>query len=295
MKLGRIGVWTFLDTPPAAALPDLAGELEALGYSAVWVPDTVGRDPFLLAQTLLGATEHLVAATGVANIHARDAVTTSSLANTIAEAHPGRFVLGMGVSHASLVHGRGGVYAQPVAQMRAFLDELDDAFYAGPEPDTAPPRLLAALGPRMLALAAERADGAHPYFVPPEHTAIARGILGEGPILAVEQTVVLSTDPEFARRVARGFVSGYLTMPNYADNLRRLGFDDDDVEQVSDRLVDAVVAWGDSDAICGRVRAHLDAGADHVCVQVLPHDRGTLPLEEWRALAPALLAAAAGT
>ncbi|HEX5587042.1 MAG TPA: TIGR03620 family F420-dependent LLM class oxidoreductase [Acidimicrobiia bacterium] len=293
MDLGRVGVWTFLDGPPAAAIPDIGAELEALGYGAVWVPDTVGRDPFLLAQTLLASTDRMVAATGVANIHARDAVTTSSLANTLAEAHPDRFLLGLGVSHAPVVERRGGSYRAPVATMRAFLDEIDGAFYSGHAPERPVTRVLAALGPKMLELAASHASGAHPYFVPPEHTAIAREALGPGPLLATEQTVVFGGDADAATRLARGFVSGYLGMPNYANSLRRLGFTDDELEHVHDRVVDAVVASGDVEAICRRVRAHLDAGADHVCVQVLHGDHGSVPMEAWRELAPALLATAA--
>jgi len=173
--------------------------------------------------------------------------------------------------------------------MRAYLDAIDAAFYSAPAPESAPARVLAALGPRMLALAGTRADGAHPYFVPPEHTAIARDVLGTGPFLAPEQTVVLASDPEEARRVARGFASGYLGLENYANNLRRLGYPDDDIEQLSDRVIDATVAWGDVDAIRARVHAHLDAGADHVCVQVLSAERGVTPVAAWRELAPALV------
>jgi probable F420-dependent oxidoreductase len=290
MDLGRIGIWAFLDGPPASQLAELAEEIESLGYGAIWIPETVGRDPFVLSEMLLAATTRLVAATGIANIYARDPVTTSSASKTLAEAHAGRFVLGLGVSHAPMVEGvRGGRYRSPVATMRAYLDAIDAAFYSAPAPETAPARVLAALGPRMLALAGTRADGAHPYFVPPEHTAIARDVLGTGPFLAPEQTVVLASDPEEARRVARGFASGYLGLENYANNLRRLGYSDDDIEQLSDRVIDATVAWGDVDTIRARVHAHLDAGADHVCVQVLSPERGVTPVAAWRELAPALV------
>ena len=290
MDVGRVGIWAFLDAPPAAQVGDIAAEIESLGYGALWIPETVGRDPFVLAEMLLAPTSTLVVATGIASIWARDAVTMSAVSKTLAEAHPGRFVLGLGVSHARIVEAiRGAEYRTPLATMRAYLDAIDGAFYTAPEPDPPATRVLAALGPRMLALARDRADGAHPYFATPEHTAIAREVLGDGPLLAPEQTAVLATDPEEARRVARGFASGYLGLPNYANNLRRLGFADDDIEQVTDRVVDATGAWGDVEAIRTRVRAHLDAGADHVCVQVLPHEPGTVPLAEWRELAPALV------
>ena len=282
-------MWAFLDAPAAAELPDLAVELESLGYGALWIPETVGRDPFVLAAMLLDATSELVLATGIANIHARDAVTMSSGSKTLADAYPGRFVLGLGVSHAPMVENiRGGTYRTPLATMRAYLEALDAAFYTAPPPDPPARRVLAALGPRMLELARDRTDGAHPYFSTPEHTARAREVLGAGPFLAPEQTVVLSADPDEARRVARGFASGYLGLPNYANNLRRLGFTDDDIEQVSDRIVDATVAWGDVSAIRARVKDHLDAGADHVCIQVLPREPGTVPTAEWRELGPAL-------
>jgi probable F420-dependent oxidoreductase len=175
--------------------------------------------------------------------------------------------------------------------MRRFLDAMDEAYYTAPLPDPLPPRVLAALGPRMLSLAAERTDGAHPYLVTPEHTAAARAALGDGPLLAPEQTVVLETDPDVARGVAREFVRPYCQLPNYANNLLRLGYTQDELDAGDDRVVDAIVAWGDVDAIRSRVRAHHDAGADHVCVQVLPHERGELPRQAWRELAPALLSA----
>jgi probable F420-dependent oxidoreductase len=174
--------------------------------------------------------------------------------------------------------------------MRDYLDGMDNALYLAAEPAEPPRRVLAALGPKMLALAAERTDGAHPYNVPPEHTARAREILGAGKLLAPEQAAVLETDPVEARRIGREHVAIYRDLPNYMNNLRRFGITDDDLaDGGSDRLVDLIVAWGDADAIRGRVQAHLDAGADHVAVQVVTGERGTLPLTEWRELAPALL------
>jgi probable F420-dependent oxidoreductase len=183
-------------------------------------------------------------------------------------------------------------YERPLTKMRSYLDGMDNAPFMAEAPSTAPKRVLAALGPKMLRLAAERADGAHPYFVPVEHTATARDALGQGPLLCVEQAAVLSTDPDVARAAARAHMAIYLTLPNYTNNLRRLGFGDDDLDAPgSDRLVDALVAWGDVDAVVERVRSQRDAGADHVCVQVLgtdPADVRTAPIDAWRRLAPAL-------
>jgi probable F420-dependent oxidoreductase len=290
MNLGRVGIWAFLDGPPADELADIAAEIESLGYGTLWMPETVGRDPFVLAEMLLAATSTLVVATGIASIYARDPLAMSSASKTLAEAHPGRFVLGLGVSHASMVEGiRGKEYRSPLTTMREYLDGIDNAFYSAPAPEPPATRLLAALGPRMLDLARERADGAHPYFVPPEHTARARDTLGAGPLLAPEQTVVLSSDLDEARRIARGFASSYLSLPNYANNLRRLGYTDDEIEGLDDRVIDATVAIGDSDTIGRRVREHLDAGADHVCIQVLAHEHGTTPRAAWRELAAALV------
>jgi probable F420-dependent oxidoreductase len=208
----------------------------------------------------------------------------------LSDAHPGRFLLGIGVSHQGSVARRGAVYERPLSAMRAYLDALDRAPSTAPEPEVAPRLVLAALGPRMLELGAERAHGVHPYFVPVEHTAFARQRLGPGPVLAVEQTVVLESDPSEARRVARGFSLDYLQTENYARNLRRMGWTDADLRgQGSDALIDAVVAWGDVDRIAVRVRQHLDAGADHVCVQVVAEDELDPCVPQLRELAPALL------
>jgi probable F420-dependent oxidoreductase len=230
-------------------------------------------------------------ATGIANLWARDAMSMAAGQKTIAEAFPGRFLLGIGVSHAPAVEGmRGHRYDKPLATMAAYLDAMDKAVFFAAAPPEPPPRVLAALGPKMLALAATRANGAHPYFVPPEHTAFARQHLGDGPILAPEQAVVLDTDPERARQTARGHMATYLGLPNYTNNLLRMGFTDEDIaDGGSDKLVDAIVAWGDVDVIAARVQAHRDAGADHVCVQVIVPDLRAAPVEHWRELAPALI------
>jgi probable F420-dependent oxidoreductase len=290
-ELGRVGLWTFaLDLQPVARAQELVREIEELGYGAVWIPEAVGRDPFAHATLLLSATEHLVVGTGIAGIYSRDALAMKSAWMTVSEAFPARFVLGMGVSHAPMVEGmRGQHYGPPLTKMREYLDAMDAAMYMATEPATPPTRVLAALGPKMLALAKDRTAGAHPYFVPVEHTQRAREILGPDALLAPEQAVVLETDPVEARRIARQHTQIYLGLPNYTNNLRRLGFDDDDLAgEGSDRLTDAIVAWGDVDAIVKRVRAHHDAGADHVAVQVLMPDFTGLPLDQWRELAPAL-------
>jgi probable F420-dependent oxidoreductase len=232
-----------------------------------------------------------VIATGIANIYGRDPVTAAAAHRTLAEAYPGRFLLGLGVSHVPLVEQiRGHTYGKPLASMRAYLDGMDKAPYISVTPPIKPARVLAALGPRMLQLAAERADGAHPYFVTPEHTTRARKILGNEGFLGVEQAVVLDTDPAKARAIARAHMARYLALPNYLSNLRRLGFTDEDFGNGgSDRLVDAIVARGDITAAIDRVRAHQSAGADHVCIQVLPAEPQALPMTEWRELAAALL------
>lgn len=293
MDLGRIGIWTFqLDLHPATAGQDAVAELEELGFGALWLPEAVGRDPFVNAALMLGATSRITVATGVANIYARDAMTTNSACRTISEAFPGRFLLGLGVSHQPAVEGlRGHEYGPPLAAMREYLDRMDASLFLAQQPSEEPQRVLAALGPKMLALAAERSSGAHSYFVPPEHTARAREVLGDGPLLAPEQMAVLETDPHTARTIARGAMGVYLGLPNYVNNLKRLGFNDDDVvDGGSDRLVDAIVAWGDERAVRARVDEHFAAGADHVSVQVLPPSPRELPVAAWRRLAPALLA-----
>jgi probable F420-dependent oxidoreductase len=294
VQLGRVGVWTAAlgAVPSTPQARDLAAELEALGYGAIWLPEAVMADPFVLATLLLEATERIVLATGIASIYARDAVAMNASWRTLCEAHPDRFLLGLGVSHQPMVEGvRRHTYGPPLQAMRDYLDAMDAAPFFGPAPAAEPKRCLAALGPKMLALAAERTAGAHPYFQTPEHTRRAREILGaNGGMLMPEQMCVLSTDATEARAIARTHMATYLTLPNYTNNLRRLGFTDDDLAGGgSDRLADAIVAWGDEAAVARRVAEHHDAGADHVCVQVLTADRREPPLAQWRRLAPALI------
>jgi len=291
MALGRVGIWTHhLDTQPVRRSLELAAELEALGYGAIWLPEAMGRDPMVHATLLLDGTERIVLATGIASIWNRTPLAMAAAHRTLTSAFADRFLLGLGVSHGPMVEGMlGERYERPLAKMRSYLDAMDAAPYMASSPQVQPQRLLAALGPKMLRLAAERASGAHPYFVPAEHTAVAREALGRGPLLCVEQAVLLETDARAARATAREHMAIYLTLPNYTNNLRRLGFGDDDLDGGgSDRLVDAIVAWGDLDAVVGRVRAHHDAGADHVCLQVLGTGMGEPPVAQWQTLAPAL-------
>ncbi len=274
---------------PGPHAQDLAAEVEDLGYSVLWLTEGGPREPFVLATQLLDATRDLVVATGVCTIYARDPLAMVAAQYTLADAFPERFLLGLGVSHRSLVEGiRGHHYLPPVAAMTEYLAAMDAAPFARPE---IPPRhVLAALGPRMLDLSVRFADGAHPYVAPPEHTAIARAALGPGPLLAPDQVVLLDENPETARAAARDMLHIYLTLPNYLMHFRRLGFTEDDISNGgSDGLVDALVAWGDEETVRARVLAHLGAGADHVCLQVLSTQRGVPPVEQWRRIADALI------
>lgn len=292
MNLGPIGIWTnTLDAQPAAKAQEAARELERLGYAAIWFPESVRREALSNAGLLLAATGRIVVATGIANIYARDAMTMAAGQKTLAEAYPGRFLLGLGVSHQPNVEQvRGHTYGKPVATMRAYLEAMSKAPYQSVEPAEKPTTILAALGPNMLKLAAEQTSGAHPYFVPVEHTRQARKALGPNAMLAPEQAVVLETDADRARAIARGHTTHYLRLTNYVNNMRRLGYTEADVTGGgSDRLVDDIVAWGDLNTVTSRIRAHLDAGADHVCVQVITEDQRALPMEEWTALAGQLL------
>jgi probable F420-dependent oxidoreductase len=292
MDLGRVGIWTAsLDMQPIEAVPGIAAEIEALGYGALWIPEVAGRDPLVHSSLLLGGTERLVLATGIATIYGRDALAMACGWKTVTDAFPDRFLLGLGVSHQPAVEGlRHQTYGPPLTAMREYLDAMDAAPYFARPPRAEPQRCLAALGPKMLQLAATRAVGAHPYFVPVEHTAIARETMGPDAKLLPEQMVVLETDPSRAREIARQTMAIYLGLPNYVNNLRRLGWDDEDLDGLgSDELVDAIVVWGDEAAIRARVDEHFAAGADHVCVQVLTGDLTELPMDHWRRLAPALV------
>jgi probable F420-dependent oxidoreductase len=290
-QIKKIGIWTgALEREPAPKAQEAVAEIEELGYGAVWFSEATGRESLTQSGLLLAATSRIVVATGIANIYGRDPFSMAAAQKTLSEAYPNRFILGLGVSHIPLVEGlRGHKYKKPIAAMSAYLDGMDAARYDSVAPASTC-RVLAALGPRMLELASRRTAGAHPYNVPPEHTSMARQAMGEESLLCPEQAVVLETDPAKARATARKFLEIYLRLPNYTNNFLRLGFSAHDIaDGGSDRLVDSIVAWGDLVSVRERIRAHLDAGADHVCIQALPSDPGRLPLREWRELAAALL------
>ena len=291
LRLGSTGIWTSqLEALPAARAQETAAELEELGFGALWFGEALGREALTHAALLLAGTHRIVIATGIANIYGRDPVTMAAGQNTLAEAYPNRFLLGLGVSHVPLVEQlRGHRYDKPVATMRSYLDAMDQAPYRAAPPSVKPLRVLAALGPQMLRLAAQRADGAHPYNTTPKHTAQARELLGVGPLLCPEQVVILETNAAKARTIARKFLAIYLTLPNYTNNFLRLGFSEADLANGgSDRLIDAVVAWGDLKAVLNRIEEHRSAGADHVCIQVLTEGKEEFPLSESREIAIAL-------
>lgn len=287
---GDIGLWSSdLNALPAAEAREAAAEIEELGYAALWFGEALGREAFTNASMLLSATDRLVVATGIANIFVRDAWATNAAAKTIAGAHPGRFVLGLGVSHRPMVEMRGHDYRSPLSTMRTYLEDMREAQFTAAQPEQDPPCLLAALGPQMLELSRDLADGAHPYLVTPQHTAGAREILGETPLLAVEQAVAPTDDREEALRLARSHLSRYMQMPNYRKSWLRQGFREEDLMgEGSERLAMGLVVWGSEDEIRGRVREHLSAGADQVCVQVLTGGAEDLR-GRWRSLAPVLL------
>jgi probable F420-dependent oxidoreductase len=292
MKIGKLGVWGSTEGFSAVDAAAFAKRVEAWGYGALWIPEAVGRNVLVHASWLLANTTSLVIATGIANIYARDAAAMASAQLALAEQSGGRFLLGLGVSHIPLVEGvRGHVFEKPIGKMRRYLQDMAKVTYISPRPAEKPLTVIAALGPQMLALTAELADGAHPYNVTPEHTAQARAALGPGKLLCPEQKVLLQTDPAAARAAARRNLAVYLPLPNYRNNMARLGFTESDFASGgSDRLMDAIVAWGDEAAIRKRIQAHWDAGADHVCIQAIPQDgdSGKPPDEKLLALlAPA--------
>ncbi|WP_433041577.1 TIGR03620 family F420-dependent LLM class oxidoreductase [Dactylosporangium sp. CS-033363] len=282
--LGAVGVWTnAVQVEPAAVQREVVARIETLGYGSVWQGEVVGtNDVFAQEAVWLAATSRIVAGTGIANIWARHPGTAQAAAATLADAWPGRFVLGLGVSHAPAVERSGQQYSHPLQRMRHYL------FNMGGRPEHLP-IVLAALRPKMLQLAADRTDGVHTYFVPPEHTAKARQVLGPDRLLIPEQAVVVETSPQVAREVARKHTAKYLQLPNYVNNLRLLGLDDDDLAGTgSDRLVDAIVAWGTPSDIAERIRAHHNAGGDHVLVHPLGDSPGDV-VRQLEELAPALL------
>ncbi len=289
MNLTKPGVWYFTDGMSATEAAETAQRIESLGYSALWIPETVGRHPFAHAAWLLANTGELVIATGIASIYHREPGVTLAAQKTLAEQSGNRFLLGLGVSHKPMVEDvRGLTYGKPVATMRSYLEKMQAAPYSGPNPDADPPCVIAALGPKMLELARDACQGAHPYFTSPDHTAMAREILGPGPWLCVEQKVILTEDADKARAAARQTAQMYMALPNYRNNWLRMGLDESDIDNGgSDRFVDATFAWGDATAIRNRIQAHYDAGASHVCIQPVHPDSpfGTLHWDALEALA----------
>ncbi|HSR22021.1 MAG TPA: LLM class F420-dependent oxidoreductase [Candidatus Eisenbacteria bacterium] len=285
MDLGRVGIWSWHLREEGAGVAEAAAELDELGYGALWFPNSPAA--FDRARALLEATRRLVVATGIVSIWTHPPDAAAAAHHELSRDHPGRFLLGLGISHAFLLDSEQQArYRRPVARMREYLDGLDGAERPVPVEE----RILAALGPRMLELSRDRSAGAHPYLVTVEHTRRARELLGPDRALAPEQAVVLETDPERARALGREHLSRYLRAPNYTNSWLRLGFTPEDLENGgSDRLVDGLVAWGDVDAIRERVAQHHEAGADHVCLQVVTVNPAQLPRQEWRTLAEGLL------
>jgi probable F420-dependent oxidoreductase len=285
MDLSGVGVWGSqlrYGNPVEAA--EAAAELEELGFTALWIPD-VGGPVLDSVDHLLSSTKQVVIATGILNLWMHEAPDVAAGYASLTKTYGERFLLGIGCSHAPLVDAKEpGRFRKPLAATRSFLDALD----AAEQPVPVENRVLAALGPKMLELSATRTRGAHPYLGTPDHTGQAREVLGNGPLLLPEQTVILTEDRSEARAVGTDWLRAYLALPNYANNLLRSGFTQDDLDSVSDRVFDAIVAWGDEEAVQRRVNEHRAAGADHVCVQVLTADLREFPREQWRRLAAAL-------
>jgi probable F420-dependent oxidoreductase len=290
MDIGKVGIWFFLDAMTAAESVEFARKAEKLGYGAMWIPEAVGREPFAHAGYLAAHTERIVFATGIANIWARDPITMSAASKTVADVSGGRFLLGIGVSHKPLVSNlRGHSYDKPYSYMREYLPKIKSALYRAPMPKEPVPIVIAALHPKMLQLAATETDGTHTYFVPPEHTAKARAAIGPKPWICAAQAIILETDAAKARAAARTYMKTYVPrLPNYTNNLKALGWKDEEFANgCSDKLVDAIVAWGTEDQIRARIDAHLKAGATHVCILPLRVDNESLPdLHAMEALAP---------
>ncbi len=285
---GTVGLWTFAHefvAPQAAG--DFAKKIEDLGYSSLWFPELIGREAFTSAALLLAGTSSLIVGTGIASIYGRDALATAAAGRTLASVSSNRFIAGLGVSHRPTVEGsRGHTYEPPLAAMENYLDALGAATSFSVEAKVKLPVVLAALGPKMLTLARDKADGALPYLVTEAHTASARATLGPNAFLAVEQAVVLSNDKDEVKRLAQEHLGIYTGLENYRNSWRRLGFGDADfVRGGSEALQQALVASGDVEQISAKVDAHFAAGADHVCLQVLGTGTSELaPMEQWKTL-----------
>jgi probable F420-dependent oxidoreductase len=279
---GKLGIWGLFSHLSADAFAALARTTEDWGYGTLWLPEAFGRDLLVASSWALASTKRLRVATGIANIYARDSVAAVNAQYGLAEQSNGRFLLGLGVSHQAFVEQvRGHAYRKPLAAMRTYLQAMARAQYMGVPPAQRPKTVLAALGPQMLRLAAELADGAHTYNVNPDHTAQARAILGPQKLLCAEQKVLLETDPSTARSIGREVLSYSLPLPNYRNSFLRMGFGENDLQDGgSDELIDSIIAWGDEDAIRARIQEHWDAGADHVCIQSLPREGMALRSED---------------
>jgi probable F420-dependent oxidoreductase len=285
VDLSGVGVWSHhLRYGDPAQSAEAAAELEDLGFTALWIPD-VGGPVLDSVAHLLESTKHTVIATGILNLWMHEPSDVAASYASLTKTHGERFLLGIGCSHAPLVDAKEpGRFRKPLAATRSFLDALDTA----EQPVPVQNRVLGALGQKMLELSATHAHGAHPYLGTPDHTRQAREVLGDGPLLLPEQTVLLSEDRDEARAIGTGWLRAYLALPNYANRLLRSGLTADDLSSVSDRLFDAIIAWGDEETVLRRVNEHRAAGADHVCVQVLTIDPREFPREQWRRLAAAL-------
>ena len=287
--LKKRGVWHPTDALSAEASKEFAQRIEELGYSMLWIPETTGRDPFAHIAHLASVTKNLHFATGIANIYHRLPGVMRQAAATLAEQSGGRFLLGLGISHAPLVEGLRQIpYEKPIATMRSYLKALKTSPYTSIPPDHEPQCVVAALGPQMMQLSSEFSDGAHPYWTTPEHTSQAREILGDGKLLCVEQKVVLTEDKETAYFAAKSALRIYTSLPNYRNSWKRLGFSENDIDSASDHFINSLVAWGSIQQIEKRIKEHEKAGATHVCIQALPHD-GNFKIPEWetfQALAP---------
>lgn len=283
-KLRTRGVWFFTETMDSDQAIAFAQKVESLNYSALWLPETTGRDPFSHISMLLANTERLVFATGIVNIHHRHPGVTKQAATTLAEMCDSRFLLGLGVSHAPLVEGlRQLDYSKPLSAMRNYLTAMKNSPYTSVPPSEDPPCVLAALGPKMMELAAEMTDGAHPYWTTPEHTAQARELLGKDKMLCVEQKVAFTSDKEVAYQTVRTELARYIHLPNYRNNWKRLGFSEEEIDATSDRFIDELVAWGTLDQINERLNEHEEAGASHICIQPLAV-HGEFGNPHWEAL-----------
>ena len=290
MDVGKLGIWYFFDNASSPEAAASAKRIESLGYDTLWLPETVGKNPFVLAAWLLANTTRLKVATGIANIYHREPTVSRALQYTLGEQSADRFIMAIGVSHKPLVEGvRKLEYGPPVATMRNYLEQMDTAPYTAVRNENDPLTLIAALGPKMLELAKTHTQGAHPYFTGPSHTKMARDILGKGPLLCVEQKVILETDADKARELARSVAKIYNRLPNYRNNWLRMGLTDNDIDNLSDRFIDETFAWGDVDAIRERIGAHIQAGADHVCIQPINTNGvfGDIHWECLEALSPA--------